>query len=223
MKGIPLVKNVTYKVKVIRMNYLFISIIGFILGVFINTYVYFKDENVSLKQFYINFFKDIKKISLIIISIICLCLIFREYNYNLKFWNYSVLIIFLIAAAGVDYKSKIIPNKLIMTVSFIGFILIFLNKDITVLQSLSGAVICGGIVLIASILSKEAIGMGDVKLFACIGLFIGVENGLCSLIYSVMLSGIIGAILLIKNRENKSKEIAFAPFALMGTLITILV
>ena len=70
--------------------------------------------------------------------------------------------------------------------------------------------------------TKGDLGMGDVKLFACVGLYLGLEKVMQAMFYSAILSGIIGIVLIIISVSNKKKIMPFAPFMLVGTLVAIL-
>lgn len=132
----------------------------------------------------------------------------------------NIIIIAILAVASlIDIRKKIIPDTLIIIGSIIGIVMLFLNTEITYISVLAGVVIVGGILLIISLVSEGALGMGDVKLIACLALFIGLEKLIGTLFVSFIASGLIGLIFLIRSKKNAKKELPFAPFLLLGLLV----
>ena len=64
-----------------------------------------------------------------------------------------------------------------------------------------------------------AMGMGDVKLFLPIGLFLGWKLALLALFLSIMLGGITSIILLILRIKDRKSAIPFGPFIIIATFI----
>jgi len=125
--------------------------------------------------------------------------------------------------ARIDYKEKKIPNIIIL--ALIGIRAVFLLYEILVsieiwqtalLYPVIGAVIGGGIILIAMILSRSGIGMGDVKMLMVIGLFVGSTEILDTMFYMFLLSAVGGACLLISKKAKMKDSIPMAPFAFAG-------
>ena len=79
--------------------------------------------------------------------------------------------------------------------------------------------------LIEFIVKKEVMGGGDIKLFAMIGLFLGVRNSLLAALISVYVGAIfgVGSILYskFKNKEYNSM-IPYGPFISIASLMVIL-
>ena len=65
-----------------------------------------------------------------------------------------------------------------------------------------------------------AMGMGDVKLFIPIGLFLGWKLTLLALFFSIMIGGIISIILLIFRIKDRKSAIPFGPFIVIATMLT---
>jgi leader peptidase (prepilin peptidase)/N-methyltransferase len=63
-------------------------------------------------------------------------------------------------------------------------------------------------------------GMGDVKLFIPIGMFLGWKLALFTLFLSIMLGGIISIILLVFKIKDRKSAIPFGPFIVIATYIT---
>lgn len=67
---------------------------------------------------------------------------------------------------------------------------------------------------------REALGFGDVKLLAMLGLFLGPENGLFALLIGAVAGSITGlAILLWTKQDARSYEMPFGSFLCAGALL----
>ncbi|HEX4215305.1 MAG TPA: prepilin peptidase [Candidatus Dormibacteraeota bacterium] len=64
----------------------------------------------------------------------------------------------------------------------------------------------------------EAMGMGDVKLAAVIGLLLGVTYTAPALLAGMILAGLAAAVLLVLRRRGRRDTIAYGPFMCVGAL-----
>lgn len=146
-------------------------------------------------------------------------------------FNFAKLfVVFVITAACalIDFKKRIIPNKIVITglifraAVYIGEIILCrdLIKDIA-LNDLIGFGIGFGILFVAGLLSKGAIGFGDAKLFAVIGLCAGSLCTFGTLLFSLFCSAIVGIVLLIKYRDKK-RAFPFGPSIFIGYTLVLL-
>lgn len=135
----------------------------------------------------------------------------------------------LAAAAIIDLKKTIIPNFLIifgLIVRVLIYVieLLFYN-NIFVPQLISdviGFAIGFGILFIASVVSKGALGFGDVKLFGLIGLMSGAICTYSTLVFCLLLSTIASIGLMIAKKKNRKDSIPFGPFVFVGYIIAII-
>ena len=140
-------------------------------------------------------------------------LVYNKYLIDIATINFLVLISLLIIITFIDIDHYIIPDEIII-----------------IEESLLGALICGGIVLILVriiefIVKKEVMGDGDIKLFAMIGLFLGVKNSLLVALLSVYIGAIFGIISIVYNKIKKQEYnsvIPYGPFISISTLTVML-
>lgn len=137
--------------------------------------------------------------------------------------NWVILICFLIYFTYYDIKYRIISNKIIIACFFIGIVLVFISGNISLwLSNITGAFGAFLLFFLASILSKGGIGMGDVKLMTCIGLYTGIYETLNISFISIMLSVLVGVFLILIKKANKKTELPFVPFILLGVIVEML-
>jgi prepilin signal peptidase PulO-like enzyme (type II secretory pathway) len=122
---------------------------------------------------------------LIELSAVTLCII-TVLHHGLDFYALTIMAIipFLIALVVVDLKKMLLPNRLILIITAIGLISLLGRTAFTeftfgdMLFHLISAFVFGALSLFIGWLTtilfkKEALGMGDVKFFACAGLWLG--------------------------------------------------
>lgn len=157
-------------------------------------------------------------------------LIYKVYNFEIITIYYLVLISILIIITFIDIDYYIIPDGLILFSGILALLFNLFGYGIGIKDSLLGMVICGGgtftlIYLIEIIVKKEVMGGGDIKLFAIIGLFLGVKLGLLTILLSVYVGAGYGIIVIlyskIKNKKYNS-VIPYGPFISVGALISVL-
>ncbi|WP_147532508.1 prepilin peptidase [Bacillus marasmi] len=127
----------------------------------------------------------------------------------------SLFIIILVS----DTAYMIIPDKVLLV--FVG---IFLLERLFIplspwWDSLLGAGIGFGLLLIIAIVSKGGMGGGDIKLFALIGFVVGVKTLLLSFFLSTLFGAVFGLLGMALKLVKKGKPIPFGPFIAIGTLV----
>ncbi|MGX7420616.1 prepilin peptidase [Carnobacterium gallinarum] len=110
-----------------------------------------------------------------------------------------------------DYLYQIIPNKVLLPFFLIGMMERFFIPQSDYWWYPIAGVLAGFLPLfLVGMLNEKAIGGGDIKLFAVVGLFIGPIGALISLFLSSVLAIIFYVITFIRTNE-KQKFIPFGP------------
>lgn len=127
----------------------------------------------------------------------------------------AILTVLLSVASYFDVRWRRIPNRLTYSGLLLGLALsglataAGLDREaddspavrrlgvVSLSDSLSGCLACGGIMLAGYVLFPGAIGGGDLKLLAMTGAFLGVQAGLEALLWTMVLSGCLALIVLI--------------------------
>ncbi|MCI6459280.1 MAG: prepilin peptidase [Clostridium sp.] len=157
-------------------------------------------------------------------------LVYNRYLIDIATINYLVLISLLIIITFIDIDHYIIPDELVIIGSIFAIIFNLIFKVITIKESLLGALVCGGgililVYIIEFIVKKEVMGGGDIKLFAMIGLFFGVKNSLLVALLSVYVGAAFGIITIVYSKIKKQEYnsmIPYGPFISVATLIVML-
>ena len=120
------------------------------------------------------------------------------------------------AIAYVDRKEERIPNVLLL-VLLAGYPLRLFSVPVG--ESLLGALFGGGIFLAAYALSRGKIGMGDCKLMAVLGLYLGQARVAGVMLLSLLLAAVFGIVMIALRRMNRKSRLPFAPFVLAALLL----
>lgn len=171
-------------------------------------------------RFYI--FKWIHKKTIIGSMFAGLVLGYISYFYKEEWLLKYLFFIFYIVLRGIfiiDAKLMRIPNMLTSIVFLCGVTICLYMYPINILNHIFGMVfICFFLLLLLKI-KPGCFGLGDVKLCGAAGLFLGLGNILCAFVIAVLLAGIIGICVLVKNQKLVNQKIPFGPFLCLGMII----
>jgi len=140
---------------------------------------------------------------------------------------------FLIAISFIDLEFTIIPNKIVYLGLPVGLLLaisaaILQRNANLILSRVLGAVIGAGITILIAIVGsavfrKEAMGGGDVKLMAMIGIYLGWWPHIpITLIAASLFGSIVGVALILVRKKKMGSIIPFGPFLAIGALLSLL-
>ena len=130
----------------------------------------------------------------------------------------SLLILVLLIASFTDLRDRVVPNGLTLGAALIGTVL----AGSAGLPALGSAVFAGVAVsaplLVVSLARPEGIGMGDVKLVAVLGIFLGWQ-AVPALLAGCLLAGLAGVLACLGSRKPPSQvTLPLVPFLAAGTL-----
>ena len=132
--------------------------------------------------------------------------------------------------ARIDAAQHLLPNPLVLTLLMGGLLpllmsSIFDKQTDDLVRAMVGAAILFVSYLILALISPGGIGMGDVKLAAPVGLYLG-YLGWSQLLYGglagFILNGIVTMIIVSRNRRNQAKEVPHGPSMIAATAGTAL-
>lgn len=219
--------------------YVAIALIGLIVGKFINwcNYRMLEEKKIISKEILKK--KIGYKSNLILELIIAIIYIILLYTFgigktfldNIELIKYLLLTPMILSAFIIDYKEQIIPNRLNLTIFETGLVLLFaagiFNVNVAI-DMFFGMLAGGGIFLLITLVGgliagKEAMGFGDVKLMAGLGLYFGLANIILITLVSFLLGAVISIILLLTKVKKTDEYIPFGPFIVLACFIIMVV
>lgn len=146
----------------------------------------------------------------------------------LRFVHASIFSYLLLICAFVDLRLMIIPD--VISLPMVGFVplVVFLHPELDWRSAAIGVLVGGGALYVIAwiywLARREiGLGMGDVKLLAAIGGWLGYQAILPTIFIGSMVGAVVGivAIVFVKRLTLKS-AIPFGPFLVLGALLHLL-
>lgn len=134
-----------------------------------------------------------------------------------------VLVSVLAAITLVDLDLRLIPNRILLAGAVIGVPLLVLAEPDSILERAIALAAAGGGLMLVALAYPRGMGMGDVKLAALMGLYLGraVAPGL---LIGFFAGAVVGVALIIRHgSEARKRAVPFGPFLALGGLIALLV
>jgi leader peptidase (prepilin peptidase)/N-methyltransferase len=130
----------------------------------------------------------------------------------------------LIVLFVTDLQHKILPNSITLPGIAIGFACSFFLPP-GWRDSLIGIVVGGGVLLAIAegyyrIRKEEGLGMGDVKLLAMIGAFLGWKLVLLTLVLSSFSGSLLGVAMIASQRGDMKYALPFGTFLAIGAVVS---
>ena len=138
-----------------------------------------------------------------------------------------VLATALIVLFMIDLEHQILPNVITLPGIVIGFLFSLVAPPGPV-ASIIGILLGAGILYAIAtgyymLRGEEGMGMGDVKMLAMLGAFLGWKAVLLTLVLSSFAGAIVGVLLMVVSRENLKYALPFGTFLALGALVAMLV
>ena len=124
-----------------------------------------------------------------------------------------------------DLEHRLIPNRILYPGGAVTALLLLVGALLDGTPGrLGSAAIGAGLCLVGmgtlSVLGRGALGMGDVKLSAVLGLvcgYWGVEVALRAILSGFLIGGVAALVLMIARRAHRHTQLPFAPFLVAGS------
>tara|TARA_X000000950_G_C13882854_1_gene647578 strand:+ start:378 stop:1112 length:735 start_codon:yes stop_codon:yes gene_type:complete len=164
-----------------------------------------------------------------LVSGFCTFYIFQNYNNFTEIFFLQILALILLIIFFIDLKHYMIPDSLNYSLIFLGLIKIFfpsdtLNFEYDMVNSFIGGMIGFFIIFLIIYLYKrykniEAMGLGDAKFLAAVGLFFGWKSVLLILFMSSLMALIYVTPSLIRKSKSLYTAIPFGPYLVISSVI----
>lgn len=146
-----------------------------------------------------------------------------------KIIRYLLLMYGTMLIAYLDAQDHVIPNAVLFplwlarAVLLVVELILHWDSAALVLASAMGGMLIGlAIFLIAYVLSKKSIGMGDVKLIAVTGFYTGTSTLYGILILSLLCCLFVSLLQMARHKLTMKDFVAFGPFVALGTVLALL-
>jgi leader peptidase (prepilin peptidase)/N-methyltransferase len=135
-------------------------------------------------------------------------------------WLGLAFVVLLVPVTLIDLDHRIIPNTLMLIGTVVSVALILATDASAITEHLIAAAAAGGFLLVAAIAYPGGMGMGDVKLAAVMGLFLG-RNVAPGLLAGFLFGTIVGGAIMAKKgvAQGRKTKVPFGPFLALGGLV----
>jgi len=141
-------------------------------------------------------------------------------------WSAVVAALFgslLIALALIDLEHFILPDRITLPGIALGLVLQPVVKWVTIPSALLGAAAGAGVILAMNAIwllvrKVQGFGLGDVKMLAMIGAFLGLSGVAVTLFVGALLGSLVGIALMARQRIQLQSRLPFGFFLSIGAL-----
>jgi len=134
----------------------------------------------------------------------------------------AIYVIVLVTCAATDIAWYRVPNVITYPAIILGLLAGALMPGGSLKTTLEGAATAGGFMLAAFIISRGAMGLGDVKLALFSGIAVGWPLVGNVLMLMALSGGIAAVVLLVTRVKGRRDPIPYAPFISAATIAVIL-
>jgi leader peptidase (prepilin peptidase) / N-methyltransferase len=147
--------------------------------------------------------------------------------------SWQVPAFLLLAAAGVlltvvDLQHRLLPNRVVLPTLVVGAALLLVAAAIDglwveLLRAVAGAAVLFAVHLVLAVISPSGLGMGDVKLAAVLGLFLGWLGWgvvLLGAVAGFVVQAVVALALLALGRVGRDSDLPFSPAMLVGAALS---
>ncbi len=128
----------------------------------------------------------------------------------------------LIVVFFIDLDHKIIPNSLVLVILTWGILWQIFWPEISWVESLSGALLGGGFLLVLAVISRGGMGGGDIKLMFAAGFYLGPFLTSTALFIGFFSGAAVGIALILLKIKKRKDYIPFGPFLSLGIFLAVL-
>ncbi len=133
-----------------------------------------------------------------------------------------VFVTMLMAVTLTDLERRIIPNRILVAGAVLAVAIAAATDPGSLPERAIAAAAAGGLLFLAALAYPRGMGLGDVKLAAVMGLFLGRDVG-PAIIAALLAGSVVGlAIIAREGGAARKKAIPFGPFLALGGVVGLL-
>jgi leader peptidase (prepilin peptidase)/N-methyltransferase len=133
-----------------------------------------------------------------------------------------VFVTTLVAVTLTDLERRIIPNKILLFAAVLGAAIAAIADPGSLPERAIAAAAAGGLLFAAALAYPRGMGLGDVKLAATMGIFLG-RNVAPAILVALLAGSLVGLAMIARHGAAARKQaIPFGPFLALGGVVGLL-
>jgi leader peptidase (prepilin peptidase) / N-methyltransferase len=133
-----------------------------------------------------------------------------------------VFVFTLLAVTLTDLERRVIPNKILLAAAIAGVAIAAVGDPSSLPERVLAAVAVGGVLFLVVLAYPRGMGLGDVKLTALMGFYLG-RNVAPAVLVALLLGSIVGLVMIARHGAAARKQaIPFGPFLAVGGVVGLL-
>jgi leader peptidase (prepilin peptidase)/N-methyltransferase len=132
------------------------------------------------------------------------------------------LLALLVTVTATDLRMRLVPDRALIAAAAVLVLLAVAVEPGVLPGRFAAALGAGGFLLGAALVRPDGMGLGDVKLAAVLGLYLG-RGVILALLLAFVAGSLVGlALIAMRGWRARSTAIPFAPFLALGALTALL-
>jgi leader peptidase (prepilin peptidase) / N-methyltransferase len=133
-----------------------------------------------------------------------------------------VFVTTLLAVTLTDLDRRVIPNKILLTAALAGVAIVAVGDISSLPARVMAAAIAGGGMFLVALAYPRGMGLGDVKLTALMGIYLG-RNVAPALLVALLAGSLVGLAMIARDgAAARKRAIPFGPFLALGGVVALL-
>ena len=120
-----------------------------------------------------------------------------------------------------DFEQQVILNEMVFVFALFG-LCYTLHLQLSLQDHLLAALGGGLLFLFLAFISRGAVGGGDIKLIAALGLWLGIKALITVIIYGAIAGGIAALLLLLSKKVKRKQYLAYGPYFAISAICILL-
>jgi leader peptidase (prepilin peptidase) / N-methyltransferase len=134
-----------------------------------------------------------------------------------------VFVTMLVAITLTDLDRRVIPNAVLMVGAVLGLAVVAVGDPASLPERAIAAAAAGGGLFLVVLAYPKGMGLGDVKLAAVMGLFLG-RNVAPAILVALLAGSLLGAVMIARDgAAARKRAIPFGPFLALGGFVGLLI